>query len=170
MANYVNLRNLKFLLYEVFDAESLTRYEHFKDHDRASFDMILDTAKQIADNLLYPTYREMDAQEPQLENGVVRVHPAIGKYLRATMPMVADKYLQWCIHWQVLCLVLQTTVHLCTRGFLRGRLGSSSTLPVKNSKTNMCLKCFQESGRVQWLSPNHKQVAHFPTSLLLPNP
>jgi butyryl-CoA dehydrogenase len=83
MANYVNLRNLKFLLYEVFDAESLTRYEHFKDHDLASFDMILDTAKQIADNLLYPTYREMDAQEPQLENGIVKVHPTIGKYLRA---------------------------------------------------------------------------------------
>lgn len=83
MAQYVNLRNLKFLLYEVFEAESLTKYEYFKDHDRASFDMILDTAKQIADNLLYPTYREMDMQEPQLEHGVVNVHPAIKKYLKA---------------------------------------------------------------------------------------
>ncbi len=83
MAQYVNLRNLKFLLYEVFGVETLTQYEHFKDHDRASFDMILDTAKQIADNLLYPTYREMDVQEPQLENGVVNVHPTIKKYLKA---------------------------------------------------------------------------------------
>lgn len=83
MAQYVSLRNLKFLLYEVFEAEKLTEYEHFKDHDRASFDMILDTAKQIADTLLYPTYREMDVQEPQLENGVVNVHPTIKKYLKA---------------------------------------------------------------------------------------
>ncbi|KOY87173.1 acyl-CoA dehydrogenase [bacterium 336/3] len=83
MAQYVSIRNLKFLLYEVFGIESLTQYEHFKDHNRESFDMILDTAKQIADNILYPTFREMDVQEPQLENGVVNVHPAIKKYLKA---------------------------------------------------------------------------------------
>jgi butyryl-CoA dehydrogenase len=83
MAQYVNLRNLKFLLYEVFGIEELTKYERFKDHNRESFDMILDTAKQIADNILYPTFREMDVQEPQLENGVVNVHPAIKKYLKA---------------------------------------------------------------------------------------
>jgi len=83
MAQYVSLRNLKFLLYEVFGVEGLTKYEHFKDHNKESFDMILDTAKQIADNILYPTFREMDVQEPQLENGVVNVHPMVKKYLRA---------------------------------------------------------------------------------------
>ncbi|MDW8296420.1 MAG: acyl-CoA dehydrogenase [Raineya sp.] len=83
MLNYISLRNLKFLLYEVFDAESLTKYEHYKDHDRQSFDMIIETAKQIADNLLYPIYREMDAQEPDLVEGKVAVHEGIGKYLKA---------------------------------------------------------------------------------------
>ncbi|MCS6796615.1 MAG: acyl-CoA dehydrogenase [Raineya sp.] len=83
MSNYVSLRNLKFLLYEVFDAESLIKYEHYKDHDRQSFDMIIETAKQIADNLLYPIYREMDAQEPDLVEGKVAVHEGIGKYLKA---------------------------------------------------------------------------------------
>jgi hypothetical protein len=31
---FVSERNLKFLLYEVFDAESLTRYSYYGEHDR----------------------------------------------------------------------------------------------------------------------------------------
>lgn len=83
MANYISLRNLRFLLYEVFNVEKLLQYEYFKDHDRQSFDMVLETALQIADNLLYPIYREMDASEPDLINGQVQVHHGIGKYLKA---------------------------------------------------------------------------------------
>ncbi|WP_448528320.1 acyl-CoA dehydrogenase [Raineya sp.] len=83
MAHYFSFRNLKFLLYEVFEAEKLTQYEHYKDHDRQSFDMILESAGQIADNLLYPIYRAMDEKEPELIEGKVAVHEGIGKYLRA---------------------------------------------------------------------------------------
>ena len=38
---FISERNLKFLLYEVFDTPSLTRYPYYADHSRESFDMAL---------------------------------------------------------------------------------------------------------------------------------
>ena len=80
---YYSPRNLKFLLHEVFQVSQLTQYPYFKDHDKDSFDMVLDATKQIADNILHPTYTEMDVQEPDLIEGKVAVHPAIGQYIKA---------------------------------------------------------------------------------------
>ena len=36
-AKFVSERNIKFLLYEVFDVESLTRYQYYNDHNRKMF-------------------------------------------------------------------------------------------------------------------------------------
>jgi len=41
-------RNLAFELYEVLDAEALTRRERFADHSRETFDAAIDTARSIA--------------------------------------------------------------------------------------------------------------------------
>ncbi len=38
---FVSERNIKFLLYEVFDVESLTKYEYYSEHNRKMFDMVL---------------------------------------------------------------------------------------------------------------------------------
>jgi hypothetical protein len=54
---FVSERNLKFMLYEVFDIEAVTRYEYFKEHDREIFDMVLKTALRIAKDLLQPTLK-----------------------------------------------------------------------------------------------------------------
>ena len=34
---FVSERNIKFLLYEVFDVESLTKYEYYNEHNRKMF-------------------------------------------------------------------------------------------------------------------------------------
>ena len=68
-------RDLRFHLYEVIKAENLTRLPHFADHDRQSFDMVLETAGQIGETLLRPLLTVMDRDEPQLVNGKIRVHP-----------------------------------------------------------------------------------------------
>ncbi len=70
-------RDLQFHLYEVLNAEQLSQLPYFQDHDRASFDMVLDAAAQISETLLRPLLTVMDRDEPQLVDGKIRVHPAM---------------------------------------------------------------------------------------------
>ncbi|MEJ2101550.1 MAG: acyl-CoA dehydrogenase [Desulfobacterales bacterium] len=76
-AKFVSERNLKFLLYEVFDVESLTEYEYYKEHNRKMFDMVLKAAVKLAKELLFPIFEEMDRRQPELLNGEVKVHPSV---------------------------------------------------------------------------------------------
>ncbi len=75
-------RDLRFHLYEVLHAERLTQYPYFADHDRASFDMVLDAAGQISETRLKPLLTVMDRDEPQLTDGKIRVHPQMGPIIR----------------------------------------------------------------------------------------
>ena len=54
---FVSERNLRFLLYEVFDAPKITQYPYYAEHSRESFDMALDTAMKIGKNLMKPSSR-----------------------------------------------------------------------------------------------------------------
>lgn len=83
MAQYYNRRNLNFLLHEVFNAADLTKYPYYSAHDRETFDMTIDAATQIADNIMFPYFRDVDRNQPELRNGKVTVHPKIGAYLKA---------------------------------------------------------------------------------------
>ncbi len=74
---YVSKRNLEFMLYEVFDIVSLTKYPYYKTHNKKLFDMTLDAALKLAKDLLYPNFEEMDRKAPYLENGKVKVHPSV---------------------------------------------------------------------------------------------
>jgi len=78
----ISMRNLKFLLYEVFDIETLTQYPYYKAHNKKMFDLVLDAAQKIGTKLLYPIYEEMDRQAPRLENGAVKVHPQVSAVLK----------------------------------------------------------------------------------------
>ncbi len=83
MAQYYSRRNLNFLLHEVFNAADLTKYPYYSAHDRETFDMTIDAATQIADNIMFPYFRDVDRNQPELRNGKVTVHPKIGEYLKA---------------------------------------------------------------------------------------
>jgi alkylation response protein AidB-like acyl-CoA dehydrogenase len=74
---FVSERNLKFLLYEVFDVESLTKYKYYRQHNRKMFDMVLKAAVKLGKDLLFPIFEEMDRNPPELVNGEVKVHPAV---------------------------------------------------------------------------------------------
>ncbi|AFK03429.1 acyl-CoA dehydrogenase domain-containing protein [Emticicia oligotrophica DSM 17448] len=71
---FFSKRDLQFHLYEVLDSESLSQYEYFQDHNRESFDMVLDAAESIAVKMLHPLLTEMDRKEPQLVDGKIRIH------------------------------------------------------------------------------------------------
>ncbi|GAB3553855.1 acyl-CoA dehydrogenase [Spirosoma fluminis] len=80
---YFSKRNLQFLLHDVFKAEELTQYDYFSAHDRETFNMVLDSATYIADNLMHPYLKEVDQNQPELRNGQVTVHPKIKEFMRA---------------------------------------------------------------------------------------
>jgi butyryl-CoA dehydrogenase len=79
---YMSMRNLRFQLHEVLNVEQLTEYERYTEHNKEMFDMMLDTAKQISDNLLFPIYTEMDEKKPTMRDGIVHVHPQIQQIMQ----------------------------------------------------------------------------------------
>ena len=85
---FISTRNLKLLLYEVFDVEALTRHDYFKAHNRKMFDLVLDAAYKIGTKLLFPTFEEMDRQAPRLEGGRGhdRLLPRLRSRLRRELP------------------------------------------------------------------------------------
>jgi butyryl-CoA dehydrogenase len=94
--HYASKRNAKFLMHEVHDLSALTKYPYFAHHDRESFDMMIDAAFQLADTHLFPYFADMDRNEPDLKNGIVKVHPEIkniiqalaeGGWINATVPL-----------------------------------------------------------------------------------
>jgi alkylation response protein AidB-like acyl-CoA dehydrogenase len=76
-AKFVSERNIKFLLYEVFDLESLTKYEYYSEHNRKMFDMVLKAAVKLGKDLLFPIFEEMDRNQPELVDGEVKVHSSV---------------------------------------------------------------------------------------------
>jgi len=78
----MSMRNLKFLLYEVFDTTSLTRYDYYGDYDRKMLDMVLQAAGELAQGLLWPNFQEMDRNPPELLGDTVKVHPSVREVLR----------------------------------------------------------------------------------------
>ncbi len=80
--NFISLRNLKFLLYELFDVESLTEFPYFSDHGRETFDMALDVAMKMSRELIFPAFSEMDKEPPEFRDGEVKVHPVVGELIK----------------------------------------------------------------------------------------
>jgi len=69
-------RDIDFLLYEVLDAPSLCTLPTFAEHGRETFDLVLQNSRRFAREVLFPTYKPMDAEPPHLENGRIVLHPA----------------------------------------------------------------------------------------------
>jgi len=75
-----SIRNLRFMLYEVFNVLELTRHTYFSKHTQEGFDMVLETADSIAEKYMRPFLKAADRNPPQLVNGKVHVHEALHNY------------------------------------------------------------------------------------------
>lgn len=74
-------KNLKFTLYDVHNVEELLKHERFSDYNKESFDMVLDTAKNISTNFMYPLFAEMDKNAPEYTGSTIKVNPAVKEYM-----------------------------------------------------------------------------------------
>nr|WP_232303606.1 acyl-CoA dehydrogenase N-terminal domain-containing protein [Pseudofrankia sp. DC12] len=73
-------RDLDFLLYEWLDVTALTALtarERFAEHDRETFDALLDLAEEGATEHFYPHLRRSDLNEPTFDGERVHLIPEI---------------------------------------------------------------------------------------------
>jgi alkylation response protein AidB-like acyl-CoA dehydrogenase len=83
-SSIMSRRDLDFLLYEWLDTESLPTRARYADHDRETFDALLDLSERLATDVFAPLNRLVDTEEPRIgEDGKV-VQPAeVAKALAA---------------------------------------------------------------------------------------
>jgi butyryl-CoA dehydrogenase len=79
----INRRDLDFQLFEVLQAQALTRRARHADHSRETFAAALETAHSIAEDKFAPHNRSSDENEPRFENGRVRMIPEVREALDA---------------------------------------------------------------------------------------
>lgn len=80
---YFDKKTLNFQLYNVHNTEKLCELPHYSDHSKETFDMILESATEIAEKYMYPYLKDIDTNQPELVDGEVKVHPVIRDYLKA---------------------------------------------------------------------------------------
>lgn len=67
MTQLINDKDLNFLLYDVFKLEQLSSLERYAEHDKSTFDSILDTAKGIAVDYFAAHNAKADDHEPKFD-------------------------------------------------------------------------------------------------------
>lgn len=121
-------RDVDFLLHDVLRVEELTRLPAFEEHSRATFDLVIGTARRLAREVLFPVYRVMDAEPPALKEGRVRVHPVMHDVyprlvelglIAAQRPVeVGGQQLPTVVHTMALSYLLAANLSAAGYGFL----------------------------------------------------
>jgi alkylation response protein AidB-like acyl-CoA dehydrogenase len=81
-ATFISDRNIRFLLYDLFKADALTRHPHYGMHNKKTFDMVIDAALRMARELCLPVLHEMDQNPFTFEDGRVRVHERVRRFMQ----------------------------------------------------------------------------------------
>ncbi|MER6303608.1 acyl-CoA dehydrogenase [Kitasatospora sp. NPDC001539] len=74
-------RDLDFLLHDWLDVTALTRRPRFADHDRDTFDAVLELSEAIATRHFAPHNKKNDAQEPRFDGERVHLIPEVREAL-----------------------------------------------------------------------------------------
>jgi len=76
-ATLMNERDLTFMLYELFDSEALINRERYQDHDRHTFNEVVNTAKAIAEKHFLPIRQKLDTHQPTFDGKKVHLIPEL---------------------------------------------------------------------------------------------
>ncbi|MET7861387.1 acyl-CoA dehydrogenase [Streptomyces sp. NPDC005318] len=75
-------RDLDFLLHDWLDVTALTRRPRYADHDRDTFDAVLDLSESIATRHFATHNKKNDAEEPRFDGERVHIIPEVKEALR----------------------------------------------------------------------------------------
>ncbi len=84
MAKYMCMDTIRFVLHEMLQVEQLCELPRFKDYDKDSFDLLLDSIKTFGDQVMHPTLKEMDSDPARYEDGKIIVHPVVGEQMKTS--------------------------------------------------------------------------------------
>ena len=82
MANYMNIDNLKYNLFEVLKVNDLASIERYQEYDIDSCNILIDSTKDYSDQVMFPLFKEMDEQGAHYKDGKVIVHPIVGQFMK----------------------------------------------------------------------------------------
>ena len=82
-ATLLNERDLSFMLYELFDSESLTSRARYQDHDRHTFNEVMNTAKAIAEKHFLPIRQKLDTHQPTFDGQTIALIPELKPAIEA---------------------------------------------------------------------------------------
>jgi butyryl-CoA dehydrogenase len=143
MASFYSKRDLQFQLFENQNCLEIAQYPYFADHSKETFLLVLDAAEQIAEKSLYPIFKEMDRNEPQLENGIVKVHPKMREIIRQ---FGADGWINAIFPYEEGGQQLPWTIHLSAGFILQAANYSASVFPFLTTGAANLIRTFGSSG------------------------
>ncbi len=79
----IHRRDLDFQLYEMLDTASLCQRTRFLEHDRATFDAVIDSAERLAREYFAPHNAKADRNEPRFVDGRVEMIPEVKEAIDA---------------------------------------------------------------------------------------
>ena len=82
MATYMSMDNLRFLLHDMLNVTHLCEYKRHADQDKDTYDILLDSLKDYADKVMFPSFKECDINPARYENGKIIVPPVVGQLMR----------------------------------------------------------------------------------------
>ena len=80
---YVSMENLKFLMFDVHNTQELAKHPMYAEYNRETSEMMLDTAKQLSDSMLFPHFEAVDRYGSDFKDGTIQVHPSINEFIKA---------------------------------------------------------------------------------------
>lgn len=83
MSALINRRDLDFLLYELLDAASLCERPRYAQHDRDTFESVIEAAHTLAEEKFLPFAAKLDANEPHFDGERVHIIPEVKEALQA---------------------------------------------------------------------------------------
>lgn len=142
MASFYSKRDLRFQLFENQNCLELIQYPYFSDHSKETFTLVLDAAEQIAEKSLLPIFKEMDRNEPKLENGVVKVHPQMRSIIRQ---FGNDGWINAIFPYDEGGQQLPWTIHLSAGFILQAANYSASVFPFLTTGAANLIRTFGSS-------------------------
>lgn len=79
---FYSKKNLHFLLHDVFQVENLSQYPLFEDHNKETYNMVLDACTDLSTQKLRPYLTEMDRNAPDFVDGRIKVHPKVKEFMQ----------------------------------------------------------------------------------------
>jgi len=148
---FFSKRDLQFNLYQLLNVEQLTQYAYFQDHNRESFDMVLDAAEQIADKMLRPLLTEMDRKEPQLIDGKICVHEGMKAVTRR---FGEDGWINATFNYEEGGQQLPVTVHNAAAFIFQAANYSASVYPFLTTGAANLIRSFGSQELIDTYTPH----------------